>query len=121
MDGDLGWSAAGTVSRASFDRMVAEVCLGKVGGSGRARGIAIRTKQPRVATVDRSVCRVVDTVLIDQETVYTSRQSNNRLNNAASKTTRYTLTCSGIPDRTTLVGQSIIYTGSVSRPSYFCS
>jgi DNA invertase Pin-like site-specific DNA recombinase len=31
IDDDLGRSAAGAVTRAGFDRMVAEVCLGKVG------------------------------------------------------------------------------------------
>ena len=31
VDDDLGRSAAGGVVRAGFDRMVAEVCLGKVG------------------------------------------------------------------------------------------
>ena len=31
VDDDLGRSAAGGVARAGFDRMVAEVCLGKVG------------------------------------------------------------------------------------------
>ena len=31
IDEDLGRSAAGTVARAGFERMVAEVCLGKVG------------------------------------------------------------------------------------------
>ena len=31
VDNDLGRSAAGGVTRAGFDRMVAEVCLGKVG------------------------------------------------------------------------------------------
>ncbi|MDP9813556.1 hypothetical protein J2W42_006430 [Rhizobium tibeticum] len=31
VDDDLGRSAAGGVTRAGFDRMVAEVCLGKVG------------------------------------------------------------------------------------------
>ena len=31
VDDDLGRSAAGTVARAGFERMVAEVCLGKVG------------------------------------------------------------------------------------------
>jgi hypothetical protein len=30
VDEDLGRSAAGTVTRADFERMVAEVCLGKV-------------------------------------------------------------------------------------------
>src|SRR4051794_6629873 len=31
IDEDLGRSAAGTVTRAGFERMVAEVCLGQVG------------------------------------------------------------------------------------------
>ena len=31
IDEDLGRSAAGAVTRAGFERMVAEVCLGKVG------------------------------------------------------------------------------------------
>src|SRR5262249_51595102 len=31
IDDDLGRSAAGSVQRAGFERMVAEVCLGKVG------------------------------------------------------------------------------------------
>src|SRR3982074_3072250 len=33
VDDDLGRSAAGGVARAGFDRMVAEVCLGKWGGA----------------------------------------------------------------------------------------
>ena len=98
VDGDLGRSAAGTVSRASFERMVAEVCLGKMGAAA-ASEVSRFARNSREWQQLIEVCRVVDTVLIDQETVYTSRQSNNRLNNAASKTTRYTLTCSGIPDR----------------------
>jgi DNA invertase Pin-like site-specific DNA recombinase len=32
VDEDLGRSAAGTVARVGFERMVAEVCLGNVGG-----------------------------------------------------------------------------------------
>jgi hypothetical protein len=37
VDDDLGRSAAGTVTRAGFERMVAEVCLGHVGPWQRAR------------------------------------------------------------------------------------
>src|SRR5688572_25771013 len=37
VDDDLGRSAAGGVARAGFERMVAEVCLGKVGRLGDAR------------------------------------------------------------------------------------
>jgi DNA invertase Pin-like site-specific DNA recombinase len=38
IDEDLGRSAAGTVSRAGFERMVAEVCLGKVGAVAAVTG-----------------------------------------------------------------------------------
>jgi DNA invertase Pin-like site-specific DNA recombinase len=40
IDDDLGRSAAGGVLRAGFERMVAQVCLGKVGPSQRARSRA---------------------------------------------------------------------------------
>src|SRR5262244_1810049 len=63
IDDDLGRSAAGGVQRAGFERMVAQVCLGKVGA------VAAREE----------MCRVVDTVLIDQETVYAPRHGNDRL------------------------------------------
>ncbi|MER9268539.1 recombinase family protein [Mesorhizobium sp. M0410] len=40
IDDDLGRSAAGGVARAGFDRMIAEVCLGKVGAiAARDRGL----------------------------------------------------------------------------------
>jgi len=55
VDEDLGRSAAGLVTRAGFERMVAEVCLGEVGrGSG---SVALRPQQPRVATIGRSMSR----------------------------------------------------------------
>jgi DNA invertase Pin-like site-specific DNA recombinase len=41
VDEDLGRSAAGLVTRAGFERMVAEVCLGKVGRWRRARSRAL--------------------------------------------------------------------------------
>ena len=53
IDDDLGRSAAGSVTRAGFERMVAEVCLGKVG----ARGLALCSQQPRLAAADRDVPR----------------------------------------------------------------
>src|SRR6266550_9382581 len=40
IDDDLGRSAAGGVVRAGFERMVAEVCLGKVGAVAPARSRA---------------------------------------------------------------------------------
>jgi DNA invertase Pin-like site-specific DNA recombinase len=78
VDDDLGRSAAGTVTRAGFERMVAEVCLGKVGAVA-AREVSRFARNSREWQQLVEVCRVVDTVLIDQETVYAPRQSNDRL------------------------------------------
>ena len=39
VDDDLGRSAAGGVARAGFERMVAEVCLGKVGATACCSGL----------------------------------------------------------------------------------
>src|SRR4030081_3325730 len=78
VDDDLGRSAAGGVARAGFDRMVAEVCLGKVGAVA-AREVSRFARNSRDWQQLIEMCRVVDTVLIDQETVYAPRQSNDRL------------------------------------------
>src|SRR2546421_1748737 len=78
IDDDLGRSAAGTVTRAGFERMVSEVCLGKVGAVA-AREVSRFARNSRDWQQLVEVCRVVDTVLIDQETVYAPRQSNDRL------------------------------------------
>ncbi|GLR98728.1 recombinase family protein [Bradyrhizobium liaoningense] len=58
--------------------MVAEVCLGKVGA-------VCAREVPRFAGNSRDwqqlieMCRVVDTVLVDQETIYAPRHGNDRL------------------------------------------
>src|SRR5450631_776809 len=78
VDDDLGRSAAGGVARAGFDRMVAEVCLGQVGAVA-AREVSRFARNSRDWQQLIEVCRVVDTVLIDQEMVYAPRQSNDRL------------------------------------------
>src|SRR5256885_5872222 len=78
VDEDLGRSAAGTVTRAGFERMVAEVCLGNVGGVG-AREVSRFARNSREWQHLVEVCRVVDTLLADQETGYSPRQSNDRL------------------------------------------
>src|ERR1700693_4426031 len=78
VDEDLGRSAAGTVTRAGFERMVAEVCLGKVGAVA-AREVSRFARNSLEWQQLVEVCRVVDTVLIDQEMVYAPRQSNDRL------------------------------------------
>jgi DNA invertase Pin-like site-specific DNA recombinase len=78
VDDDLGRSAAGGVARAGFERMVAEVCLGKVGAVA-AREVSRFARNSRDWQQLVEMCRVVDTVLIDQETVYAPRQGNDRL------------------------------------------
>ncbi len=78
IDDDLGRSAAGGVQRAGFERMVAEVCLGKV-GAVCAREVSRFARNSRDWQQRIEMCRVVDTVLIDQETVYAPRYGNDRL------------------------------------------
>src|ERR1700725_20174 len=78
IDDDRGRSAAGGVARAGFDRMVAEVCLGKVGAVA-AREVSRFARNSRDSQQLIEMCRVVDTVLIDQEMVYAPRQGNDRL------------------------------------------
>jgi DNA invertase Pin-like site-specific DNA recombinase len=78
IDEDLGRSAAGSVTRAAFERMVAEVCLGKVGAVA-AREVSRFARNSREWQQLVEVCRVVDTVLVDQEMVYAPRLLNDRL------------------------------------------
>jgi DNA invertase Pin-like site-specific DNA recombinase len=51
IDEDLGCSAAGGTTRAGFERMVAEVCLGKVGA------VAAREVSRATATIGSSLSR----------------------------------------------------------------
>jgi DNA invertase Pin-like site-specific DNA recombinase len=78
IDDDLGRSAAGGVQRAGFERMVAEVCLGKVGAVA-AREVSRFARNSRDWQQLIEMCRVVDTILIDQETIYAPRYGNDRL------------------------------------------
>src|ERR1700691_6046645 len=78
IDDDLGRSAAGGVMRAGFERMVAEVCLGKVGAVA-AREVSRFARNSRDWQQLIEMCRVVDTVLVDHETVYAPRHGNDRL------------------------------------------
>ena len=61
VDEDLGRSAAGTVARTGFERMVSEVCLGKVGAVA-AREVSRFARNSREWQRLVEVCRVVDTV-----------------------------------------------------------
>lgn len=78
IDEDLGLSAVTTVDRTGFQRMVAEVCLGKVGAIV-AREVSRFARNNRDWHQLIEMCSLVDTLLIDQEAVYNPRQSNDRL------------------------------------------
>ncbi len=78
IDEDLGRSAGGNVTRSGFERMVAQVCLGEV-GAVRAREVSRFARNSHEWQQLVEVCRVVDTLLVDQETVYSPRISNDRL------------------------------------------
>src|SRR5205823_3080692 len=77
-DDDLGRSAAGLVTRAGSAGMVAEVCVGQVEAVA-AREVSRFARNSREWQQLVEVCRVVDTVLIDFDTVYSPRHSNDRL------------------------------------------
>ena len=78
IDEDLGRTATGCALRSGFERMVAEVCLGNVGVVA-ARELSRFARNSRDWQKLIEVCRVVDTLLIDQESVYDARRSNDRL------------------------------------------
>ena len=73
IDDDLGRSAGGGPAR-----MVTQVCLGKVGAIA-AREVSRFARNSRDWQQLIEMCRVVDTVLIDQETIYAPRHGNDRL------------------------------------------
>jgi DNA invertase Pin-like site-specific DNA recombinase len=78
IDEDLGRSASGNVEWIGFQRMVAEVCLGQVGVVA-AREVSRFARNSKDWQQLIAVCRMVDTLLLDQEVVYDSRNSNDRL------------------------------------------
>jgi DNA invertase Pin-like site-specific DNA recombinase len=78
VDEDLGCSAAGNVYRGGFEHAVAEVGLGRVGAVA-ATEVSRFARNSREWQQLVEVRRVVDTLLVDQETVYSARLSNDRL------------------------------------------
>ncbi len=78
IDEDLGRSAAGTMTRSGFERMVTQVCMGQIGAVA-AREVSRFARNSRDWQQLVEVCRMVDTLLVDQETIYDPRQSNDRL------------------------------------------
>jgi len=78
IDEDLGLSAGGNVTRTGFERMVAQVCLGEV-GAVCAREVSRFARNSREWQQLVEVCRIVDTLLVDHEMVYSPRLGNDRL------------------------------------------
>ena len=78
VDDDLGQSAAGSTQRCGFERMVSQVCLGKIGAVA-ARELSRFARNSREWQQLVEVCRMVDTLLIDHDTIYDARRSNDRL------------------------------------------
>ena len=78
IDDDLGRSAATTAGRTGFQRMVAEVCLGKVGAVA-AREVSRFARNNRDWHQLIEMCSLVDTLLVDHEAVYSPRLPNDRL------------------------------------------
>jgi DNA invertase Pin-like site-specific DNA recombinase len=66
VDDDLGCSV---IARTGFDRMVADVCLGKVGAVA-TRELSRFARNNREWQQPMEVCRMVDTLLIDVDVVY---------------------------------------------------
>ena len=78
IDEDLGRSAAEGSTRAGLQRMVAKVCLGQVGAVA-AREVSRFARNSRDWQQLVEVCRMVDTLLVDQEAIYDPRRGNDRL------------------------------------------
>src|ERR1700744_5076464 len=78
IDEDLGKSAAGKTERSGFQRLVAEVSLGKVGAIS-ARELSRFARNSRDWQRLMEVCCDVSTLLIDHDAVYDIRQTNDRL------------------------------------------
>jgi len=78
IDDDLGRSASGSAHRSGFERMVAQVCLGQVGAVAAREASRFARNNPEWHQLVE-VCAVVEALLIDHETVYDPRNSNDRL------------------------------------------
>lgn len=78
IDDDLGRSGEFSATRTGFQRLVAEVCLGNVGAVA-AREISRFARNNKDWHHLVELCRMFDTLLIDQDVVYDSRRANDRL------------------------------------------
>jgi len=78
IDDDLGVTASGKARRQGFDRMLSQVTLGRVGIIA-AREVTRLARDSSDWQKLLEVCRQVDTILVDHETVYDLRSPNDRL------------------------------------------
>ena len=78
IDDDLGRTASGTAERLGFERMVTRVSLGELGAVA-AREVSRFARNNREWYQLVEICGIVNTLLIDHETVYDPRNSNDRL------------------------------------------
>jgi DNA invertase Pin-like site-specific DNA recombinase len=78
VDEDQGRTADGTAERLGFDRIVSDVCLGRVGVVA-SRELSRLSRNSRDWQQLIEVSRIVHTLLADHETVYDPRLSNDRL------------------------------------------
>ena len=78
IDEDLGRSGSSATKRHGFQRLVAEVCLGKVGAVA-AREVSRFARNNHDWHHLIEMCSLVETLLVDHEAVYDPRCSNDRL------------------------------------------
>jgi len=78
IDDDQGVSAATAGRREGFDRMVAEVCLGKVGAVA-AREVSRFARNSREWQQLIEMCSLTHTLLVDHDAIYDPRRPNDRL------------------------------------------
>ncbi|MEZ4220358.1 MAG: recombinase family protein [Polyangiaceae bacterium] len=78
VDDDLGQSGASSSTRTGFQRMIAEVCQGDVGAVA-AREISRFARNNKDWHHLVELCRMFDTLLIDQDVVYDPQRANDRL------------------------------------------
>src|SRR5687767_2229356 len=78
VDEDLGQSGTSSSMRTGFQRMIAEVCQGDVGAVA-AREISRFARNNKDWHHLVELCRMFDTLLIDQDVVYDPRRANDRL------------------------------------------
>jgi DNA invertase Pin-like site-specific DNA recombinase len=78
IDEDQGLSATSTEERTGFQRLVAEVCLGKIGAVA-AIEVSRFARNNRDWHQLIEMCGMVETLLIDHDSIYDPRRANDRL------------------------------------------